>query len=151
MELEELNPNLSQDPPKKEKLFPFTWNEWDSIDILYNSYYQVVFLEDFGIFKRGERFTSVSVDYSKGIIEAYNETGDKVEKTQAYRCFPVTELKKIAYELIIGPNDYVIGTVELDPDTLTKIQNKDSIYWIQHMNNPKLKRIFCKNQILANF
>ena len=60
---------------------------WDSIDTLAHFYYKVEFTEDFGVFKAGELFNSISVDYSNGVIEAYSEekgNEDQVVKRQKY-------------------------------------------------------------------
>lgn len=67
-----------------EKTIPFTFQGWDSIDMLFNSYYEARFVKDFGVFKEGEHFSSISVDYSKGIIQAYNKEGTEVIKEQEY-------------------------------------------------------------------
>jgi len=73
----------------KEKVFPFTWNGWDSIDVLFNSYYEVEFTEDFGVFKAGEKFSSVSVNYGEGWVEAYNEDGTEFIKKQEYKALAI--------------------------------------------------------------
>lgn len=73
-----------------EFLLPIKWDGWDQVDILFNSYYNAEFTKDFGCFREGEKFSSISIDYSKGLIEAYNEDGDKVIKSQKYGCVPVT-------------------------------------------------------------
>jgi hypothetical protein len=72
----------------QEKTIPFTWKSWDMQDVLANSYYDVTFAEDFGVFKSGESFKSVFVDYGKGIVESYNEEGSEVLKTQFYKSIP---------------------------------------------------------------
>lgn len=72
----------------KENLFPIKWESWDTIDVLFNTYYDVEFTDDFGEFKKGEKFSSISIDYSKGIIEAYNDNGENIIKTQKYGCVP---------------------------------------------------------------
>lgn len=56
---------------------------WDSVDMLFNNYYDVEFTEDFGVFKSGDKFTSISVNYDKGVVEAYDENGEPV-KQQKY-------------------------------------------------------------------
>jgi hypothetical protein len=75
---------------KNEILFPIKWSGWDQLDVLFNTYYDVEFTNDFGLFKEGEKFSSISIDYSKGIIEAYDDNGEKVIKTQKYGCVPET-------------------------------------------------------------
>jgi len=73
----------------QEITIPFKWQGWDQCDILFNFYMGVEFTEDFGVFKKGERFESISVDYSKGIIEAYEENGESVIKTQKMKFLPI--------------------------------------------------------------
>jgi hypothetical protein len=72
-----------------EKTIPFTWEGWDDQDPLAHSYYKVEFVEDFGEFKSGEKFSSIFVDYSAGIIEAYNNEGTEVIKSQKYKAIPI--------------------------------------------------------------
>ena len=79
-----------------EKTIPFSWNAWDQQDVLYHTYYNVEFLEDFGPFKKGEKFSSIDVNYGEGIIESYtgetDEHGDlKVVKMVKYKSIPINE------------------------------------------------------------
>ena len=68
-----------------EKTIPISVSGgWDSVDMLFNNYYDVEFTEDFGVFKAGERFKGVSVNYGDGLVEAYNEDGTEVIKSQKY-------------------------------------------------------------------
>ena len=73
----------------QEKTIPFTWEGWASQDVLANTYYNVTFTENFGVFNAGEKFKSIFVDYEKGIIESYSEEGTEVLKTQLYKAKPV--------------------------------------------------------------
>jgi hypothetical protein len=74
-----------------EKTIPFSWNAWDQQDVLHNTYYNVEFLEDFGPFKKGEKFTSIDVNYGEGFIEAYDDKGENVIKCVKYKSIPVNE------------------------------------------------------------
>lgn len=74
----------------KEPLFPFTFVSWDTVDVLFNTYYDVEFTDDFGVFNKGDKFVSISLDYSAGIIEAYDIEGKNIIKSQKYRCLPET-------------------------------------------------------------
>lgn len=74
----------------KEDIFPITWKGWDTVDTLFNIYYGAEFTADFGVFREGEKFSSISINYSTGKIEAYNEDGTQIIKTQKYGCVPVT-------------------------------------------------------------
>jgi len=74
-----------------EKLIPFGWDDWEEHDILLNSYYNVEFTEDFGEFKKGEKFSSITVDYIKGIIEAFigSPSDDLKIKTVTFKATPI--------------------------------------------------------------
>ena len=72
----------------QEVIIPLKWNGWDEVDILMNIYYNVTFTGDFGVFKNEEKFTSVLVDYQKGVIEGYDDAGE-VLKTQKFKCLPI--------------------------------------------------------------
>lgn len=73
----------------KEFIFPITWNNWDEYDVLIFQYYDVTFIEDFGMFKKGDFAKFLSVNYEKGIIEEYNEDGTKVMKTQLFKAIAI--------------------------------------------------------------
>jgi len=60
---------------------------------------------------------------------------------------------KIAVELIWN-NDQtkIIHFVEIDPNTLSKMYSEDgSFVWVQYSDNPSLKRILYRDQILTNY
>lgn len=67
---------------KTEKVIPVSWERWDQLDVLAILLYEAKFTEDFGVFKEGEKFSSITVDYSRGYIEAYSEDGSEVVKRQ---------------------------------------------------------------------
>lgn len=73
----------------QEVIIPFEWSGWDEMDILMNSYYNVTFTGDFGNFKKGESFSSITVDYQKGLVEGYNDDGSEVTKSQKFNCSPI--------------------------------------------------------------
>jgi hypothetical protein len=72
----------------QEVIIPFTWEGWDMQDGLCNSYYQVKFIKDFGIFKKGECFEGVTVDYGEGVlqIDDYND-----RRSQKFIAQPINE------------------------------------------------------------
>lgn len=72
-----------------EKTIPFTWKSWDEVDQLVHSYYDVEFTEDFGSFKKGEKFSAMTVDYGLGKIEVYNNEGTNIVKKQNYKTIPI--------------------------------------------------------------
>lgn len=74
---------------KQEKVLPIQWEGWDEIDILFFSFYNVTFTDDFGVFKKGDTYSSVSVNYQEGVIEAYNEEGTEVIASQSFNAKPI--------------------------------------------------------------
>lgn len=72
-----------------EKTIPFQWVGWDQHDVLFMAFYDVEFVEDFGIFKKGEKFDSISVNYGEGWIEAYDSTQIEPVKKQNYVAKPI--------------------------------------------------------------
>lgn len=74
---------------KQEKVLPIRWGGWDEIDILFFSFYNVTFTDNFGVFKKGDTYSSVSVNYQEGVIEAYNEDGTEVIATQSFNAKPI--------------------------------------------------------------
>lgn len=76
----------------KEGIIPIKWSEWDECDRLCNIYYNVTFLENFGIFKKDDKYSSICLDYANGIIQAYNEDGSKIIKSQNFVAMPVLNI-----------------------------------------------------------
>lgn len=74
---------------KQEKVLPIQWEGWGEIDILLFSFYNVTFTDDFGVFKKGDTYSSVSVNYQEGVIEAYNEEGTEVIASQSFNAKPI--------------------------------------------------------------
>lgn len=76
----------------QEQVVPIIWEEgWDQQDILVLTFYGVEFTRSFGIFNKGDKFRSIDVDYGKGIVEAYNEDGTEIVKTQVFLGAPVVD------------------------------------------------------------
>jgi hypothetical protein len=73
----------------QEVIIPFKWTGWNEMDILMNSYYNVTFTDDFGAFKKNDTFSSITVDYQKGLVEGYNDDGSEVTKSQKFKCTPI--------------------------------------------------------------
>jgi hypothetical protein len=53
---------------------------WDEIDFCINLYYDVIFQRDFGLFKEGEEYDSVTVDYVQQKILTYNAEGKVIQQ-----------------------------------------------------------------------
>lgn len=70
----------------KEIIIPIFWEGWDEGDMNVTIFYNVEFYEDFGIFKKGEKFNIISIDYNKGIIQSYNDEGISIIRTQFFKC-----------------------------------------------------------------
>lgn len=56
----------------REKTFPLAWAEWDIQDDFTTTFYNCVFTDDFGPFKKGETVNTVMVDYSAGLLVECN-------------------------------------------------------------------------------
>lgn len=56
----------------------FDCTGWDEVDVAAYVFYNAKFHKDFGPFKAGVLYGSVTVDYQNGFIEAYNESGVEV-------------------------------------------------------------------------
>ena len=60
---------------------------------------------------------------------------------------------KIAVELIWNlEQTNIIGFVQIDPNTLSKMYSEDGTFvWVQYSNDPSLKRVLYGTQIVTNF
>jgi len=76
---------------EKETLVPILWDWWDQVEINFMQFYNVEFYENFGPFLKGESFSSVSVDYMRGIIEGYSEDGNEVVKSCKFTAIPLEQ------------------------------------------------------------
>ncbi len=72
-----------------EKTIPFSWEDWDEQDVLLNTYYEVEFIDDFGIFNKGDKFSCINIHYGEGVVEAYNEAGTEIILTQKYKAIAI--------------------------------------------------------------
>jgi hypothetical protein len=55
----------------KHEMIPFEYEGYDAVMDFDAQYYEVVFLEDFGLFKKGTKTDCLVVAYSRGVIELY--------------------------------------------------------------------------------
>ncbi len=76
----------------KEATIPVTWEGWNEVDINVITIYRVNFLEDFGIFKKGEYYTSLNVNYAEGFIEYWEN--EFTQKIQYFKAQPIDKVKK---------------------------------------------------------
>ena len=70
------------------KVLPISFEGWDDIDTLAFNHYNAEFTEDFGVFKKGQKFDSLMVDFEKGIMEAYDQDGEVLAK-QEFKLAPI--------------------------------------------------------------
>ena len=75
----------------QEITLPIKWVGYDQHEEMIFSYYEAIFTEDFGIFKKDELFSVISVNHREGIIEAYDDTEMRILKTQEFVGKPVQE------------------------------------------------------------
>lgn len=73
----------------REKIIPVEWTGWNEIDINCITIYGVTFLEDFGVFKKGENYTSLNVDYGEGFLEYWKNEDER--KYQYFKACPINE------------------------------------------------------------
>lgn len=64
----------------KEATLPILWTTWDEDDVLVNQYHDVAITDDFGVFKQGENFDHLVVDYGVGKISVFNDNGDIIKE-----------------------------------------------------------------------
>jgi hypothetical protein len=76
----------------REITIPVSWEGWNEIDVNFVSIYQATFLEDFGIFKKGETYANLNINYEQGFIE-YWEKGVS-QKIQYFKCQPIDASEK---------------------------------------------------------
>ena len=69
----------------REIILPIKWEDWDAITNDSRLFYNVEFLEDFGIIPKG-KYKSTAVFYDDGFIEVYE--GEDVIFVQHFKCFP---------------------------------------------------------------
>lgn len=71
------NTNRTQD-----QVFPLTYSGWDECDGDYGDIilHDPIFTDDFGPIKKSDSFDSVAIFHSKGILECYSISKDKILK-----------------------------------------------------------------------
>ena len=73
----------------QEKIFPLKWKGFDDYGPNMICLYEVEFTSDFGIILKGEKFSSISICYEDGVIEAYDSSGIVIIKKQSFKCTPI--------------------------------------------------------------
>lgn len=69
----------------EDNLFPITWEESEFLDIITISYSNVEFIEDFGIFKKGDEIPYLLANIESGILYEVDERGEEIER-QPFKC-----------------------------------------------------------------
>lgn len=65
----------------------FSWDDWDHHDTFLFQFYDCKLNVDIGKFKAGSKIASIVVSYEEGILEMYNDEGDKIiEKVSLTLC-----------------------------------------------------------------
>lgn len=59
-----------------------TYDGYDVNDTMDFGFYDAVFKKDFGVFKKGEHYDSVSFNYGDGYIESWNVAATEPDKRQ---------------------------------------------------------------------
>ena len=75
----------------KEITFPFEWEDWDEVNTNTRIYYNVNFLENFGVILKGN-YSSIFINYDEGFIEYIKNTMGKLQDPDSQNKF-IEELK----------------------------------------------------------
>lgn len=81
---------LEKRKKERDKLIPIEWRACDELDCMVHAFSDVEFLEDFGVFSKGEIYPDVAVDYEVGKIEAWDKD-DNLVKKQRFKIVPVND------------------------------------------------------------
>jgi hypothetical protein len=82
----------------EHKIFPFSWEGWDIQDTAVFTHYKVIWSEDFGAFKAKVEYNHVNVNYEKGILEYWGDSGEEQEPI-IVEYFKAKEKEKLKYTL----------------------------------------------------
>ena len=69
----------------KDNLFPIEYGDSEIVDIISIQYYDSTFLEDFGVFEKGEKVYSLFADIDQGLLMEFGEDGEIV-RSQTFKC-----------------------------------------------------------------
>ena len=61
----------------------FNFEDWDQLDTNIFIYYDVDFKQDFGLFKRGSSYKTMTIDYDEGTITIYKDN-DEIDIVQKF-------------------------------------------------------------------
>ncbi len=74
---------------EKDNLLPIEYKEVNILEENSIAYEDVIFLNDFNVFEKGEKVESLELDFSKGEIIAWNKDGTKSGKSQRVILMPL--------------------------------------------------------------
>lgn len=72
----------------KDNLFPIEYGNSEIMDIITIQYYDSTFLEDFGVFEKGENVYSLLADIDQGLLMEFGEDGEII-RSQVFKCISV--------------------------------------------------------------
>lgn len=81
----------------EELLIPISWKNYQEYG-LSTDYFFIEFLDNFGIFFKGEKYESLGVFYKLGIVEVYNNNGEVI-KSQKFKLTPIFDEEVIIPEI----------------------------------------------------
>lgn len=64
---------MSEEQNLISKGLPISYIDWDEGTTTLFHFYECEFLQDFGKFKKGEKYENISVDFDNCFVEAYEE------------------------------------------------------------------------------
>lgn len=70
-------------------LIPIVYEEWDQILDGTYQYYEAEFIEDFGVFRKGEKIEVLCISDNKCLIEASTIDNHNVYKSQKFKAIPI--------------------------------------------------------------
>lgn len=72
---------------RKDNIFPIEWEGSEIEDIITISFHNSIFIEDFGVFKKGEEISFMTVDIDEGVLYELDEDGERA-RAQFFKCVP---------------------------------------------------------------
>ena len=72
---------------RKDNIFPIEWEGSEIEDIITISFHNSIFIEDFGVFKKGEEVLYLYSDVDEGILFESDEYGIEGRR-QYFKCIP---------------------------------------------------------------
>lgn len=76
-------------PRIQDRVFPFSYVDWDDLGFFMVQYYDVVFSKSFGLIPAGAKYSAIQICFEQGIIEVLDEDGE-ITHAINFEAMPVT-------------------------------------------------------------